>query len=140
MEAILPLMTNDQDIQSGARQVEATEHMSSGLTQPKDLSMAELNELNAPAQTMLGELTLSMFQQGQSVRVRVGSATAAAEFYEAAFDSADEANSALLEAGVLTRKQVPNPAEPVGTGLHITGITAEQLLHAGLKRQSVSTL
>jgi hypothetical protein len=133
-------MTNDQDIQSGARQVEATQHSRSGLTQPQDLSSADLNELNAPAQTMLGDLTLSMFQQGRTVRVRVGSATAAAEFYESAYESADEANTALLEAGVLTLKQVPDVAQPAGTGIHITGVTAEKLLHAGLKRHSIATL
>lgn len=133
-------MTNDQDIQSGARQVEAAEHSRSGLTQPRDIGSADVNELNAPAQTMLGDLTLSMFQQGQTVRVRVGSATAAAEFYEFAYESADEANTALIDAGILTQKQVPDLSKPAGTGIHIKGITAEQLLHAGLKRHSISTL
>ena len=42
-------------------------------------------------------MTLSMFEKGQYVRVRVGSLHNATELYEHAYDSADEANTALLE-------------------------------------------
>lgn len=133
-----------QDIESGARQVEAAEHMEAGLTEQKDLSGGERLQGEALAgeaeETMLGDLTLSMFQQGQSVRVRVGSATAASELYEYAYESADEANTALIDAGVLTQSQVPDVSKVIGTGVHISGVSAEQLKRAGLKQHRVSTL
>ena len=133
-------MANNQDLESGARQVEAAEHVNAGLTEPRNLSSDGDDVENGPVATMLGELTLSMFQQGSSVRVRAGSATSASELYEAVFESADEANTALLGAGILTPEQVPDITQPVGIGLHISGITAEQLKAAGLKRHNISTL
>ncbi len=133
-------MANNQDIESGARQVEAAEHMNAGLTETQDLSGDSDDVENGPVSTMLGDLTLSMFQQGSSVRVRVGSATAPSELYEYAFESADEANTAMLDAGILTKDQVPDVMQPAGTGIHLSGISAEQLKNAGLKRQNVSTL
>ncbi len=133
-----------QDIESGARQVEAAEHMTAGLTEQADISSEEREPEagleGGPVETMLGELTLSMFQQGQSVRVRVGSATAPSELYESAYDSADEANTALLDAGILTTEQVPDVTQVSGTGIHVSGLSAEQLKAAGLKRHQVSTL
>lgn len=90
--------------------------------------------------TPLGHMTLSMFEKGQYVRVRVGSAHNATELYEHAFDSADEANTALLDAGILTKEQVPDPAKVVGTGITLEGVTAEQLEHAGLKRHLSGSL
>ena len=136
-------MTKEQELASGARQVEAAEHMASGLTEPANLtsdSGPENGIENGPVETMLGELTLSMFQQGQSVRVRVGSATASSELYEFAYESADEANTALLDAGVLNQDQVPDVTKLAGTGIPLIGISAEQLKHAGLKRHTVATL
>jgi hypothetical protein len=136
-------MTN-QDIESGARQVEAAEHMAAGLTEQADLSINEREPeedlAGGPVETMLGELTLSMFQQGQTVRVRVGNATAPSELYEAIFESADEANTALLDANILTPEQVPDVTQVAGTGIHVSGLSAEQLKAAGLKRHQVSTL
>lgn len=133
-----------QDIESGARQVEAAEHMTAGLTEQKDLSNQERQPeeglAGGPVETMLGELTLSMFQQGQSVRVRVGSATASSELYEYAYESADEANTALLGAGILKPEQVRDVSKVAGTGIHVSGLSAEQLKRAGLKRHLVSTL
>jgi hypothetical protein len=133
-----------QDIESGARQVEAAEHMTAGLTEPADVSIEERQPeeglAGGPVETMLGDLTLSMFAQGQSVRVRVGSATAPSELYEAIFESADEANTALLEAGILTAEQVPDVTQVAGTGIHASGLSVEQLKTAGLKRHQVSTL
>lgn len=84
--------------------------------------------------TPLGSMTLSMFEKGQYVRVRVGSPHNATELYEHAFESADEANTALLDAGVLTPQQVSDPSKVLGTGIPLEGVTAEQLEHAGLKR------
>ena len=113
------------------------------MEQPRDVSVEEREPekgTDAPVKTELGDLTLSMFQQGQSVRVRVGNTHNSAEMYEQAFDSADEANSALLDAGVLTSAQVPDTAELAGAGLMLSGITAEQLEDAGLKRHGSSTL
>lgn len=133
-------MANNQDLESGARQVEASEHMNSGLTETRNLSGDGDDVENGPVTTKLGELTLSMFQQGSSVRVRVGSATASAELYEYAYESADEANTAMLDAGILAAVQVPDVNVPAGTGIHLTNVTAEQLMAAGLKRHGVSTL
>ncbi len=131
-------------IQSGAQQVEETEHLGAHLAMPKDVSIDEIEEQapgsNTAVKTELGELTLSMFGQGQSVRVRVGNAHNSAELYEHVFASADEANTALLDAEVLTPDQVPDPRELAGTGLTLTGITVQQLEAAGLKRHGSSTL
>ena len=108
--------------------------MEAGLTEQKDLSGGERLEGEALAgeaeETRLGDLTLSMFQQGQSVRVRVGSATASSELYEYAYESADEANTALIDAGILTPEQVPDITAVAGTGIPISGVTAEQLKRA----------
>ena len=90
--------------------------------------------------TPLGALTLNMFQKGQYVRVRVGSAHNATELYEHAYESAEEANAALIEAGVLTRMQVPDPMKLAGTGIPLAEVTAEQLEDAGLKRHLSSNL
>lgn len=90
--------------------------------------------------TPLGNMTLSMFAKGQFVRVRVGAAHNATELYEHAYASADEANTALLEAGILTEDQVPDPLQVVGTGIQLNDVTAEQLEHAGLKKHLSSSL
>ncbi len=90
--------------------------------------------------TPLGNMTLSMFEKGQYVRVRVGSVHNATELYEHAFGSADEANAALLDAGILTHKQVTDPSKVVGTGIALEGVTAEQLEHAGLKKHLSGSL
>lgn len=90
--------------------------------------------------TPLGTMTLSMFEKGQYVRVRVGSAYVPGELYEHAFESADEANTALLEAGILTESQIPDRAKLAGTGLHLKRVAAEQPEAAGLKRHLSSNL
>ena len=90
--------------------------------------------------TPLGSMTLSMFEKGQFVWVRIGSPHNPVELYEHAFDSADEANTALIEAGILTDAQAPNRTRLVGTGLHLDVVTAEQLERAGLKRHLSSNL
>lgn len=138
-------MANEQDqaIQSGARQVEEREHLAAGMEQPRDVSIDEREPESGkdePVKTELGEMTLSMFQQGQSVRVRVGNAHNSVEMYEHAFERVDEANSALLDAGILRAEQVPDVAELAGTGVVLTGVTAEQLEQAGLKRHGSSSL
>lgn len=90
--------------------------------------------------TPLGAMTLSMFAKGQYVRVRVGAAHNATELYEHAFDSAEEANTALIDAGILSKEQVPDLSQLVGTGIQLPEVTAEQLEHAGIKKHLSSNL
>ncbi len=134
----------DPAIRSGASRVEETEHLAAGLTQPRDTSVSESvpeDRVDEPAlKTALADLTLSMFTQGSSTRVRVGNPHNPSELYEFAYGSADEANNAMLDAGILTRAQVSDPSQPAGTGIPLTGITVEQLEAAGLKRHGASTL
>lgn len=127
-------MANQQDIDSGARQVEAAEHMNSGLTEPHNIGVDEGEVENGPAETMLGELSLSMFQQGASVRVRAGNAQAMSEVFEGVYESAEDANRSLLEEGILLADQVPDATAVVGTGVTISGVSVEQLRRAGLKQ------
>lgn len=148
-------MTIDRDNKaaSGARHVEEQEHITAGIEVPETATMetapsilgestiqSESTNQGESTRTNLGSLTLSMFTKGQYVRVRVGSAHNATELYEHAYASADEANTALLDAGILSREQVPNPLEPAGTGIALGNVTAEQLEEAGLKRHLGSSL
>ena len=131
----------DPAIISGAQQVDQTEQLAHGYEATRDPGTSELNEEDsAPTETHLANLTLSMFPQGGSVRVRVGNSNASAELYEHAFPSADEANSAMLDAGILSAEQVPDINTPAGTHIELTGITVQQLESAGLKRHGASTL
>ena len=140
--------STDQAIQSGAQHVEQSEHLAASLESPRDPAAAEIAEQDGPeaadqsepVKTLLADMTLSMFAQGASTRVRVGNPHNSSELYEHAFASADEANSALLDAGILTPGQVPDPAALAGTSMPLTGVTAEQLEDAGLKRHGASTL
>lgn len=137
-------MTNEQNKKaaSGAEQVEEQEHLASG-TEIPETSATEQSKPSIEGEstrTQLGRMTLSMFTKGQYVRVRVGDAHNSTELYEHAFDSADEANTALLEAGILTPEQVPDATEPAGTGIILESVTAEQLEEAGLKRHLGSSL
>ncbi len=136
------MSVNDDAIASGARQVDQREELEHGYGTPRDEAAAEVNEedaTDAPVKTELANLTLTMFTQGASTRVRVGNAHNASELYELAFDSADEANSAMLDAGILSAEQVPDVTKPAGTGIALTGITLEQLQAAGLKRHETYT-
>lgn len=142
-------MTTKQDIASGARRVEETEHMAAGLETPGDLAARDLNMVShvdaekltaGPSDTPLGEAVLGMFQKGNSVQVRIGSPTNSAELYEGTFDSAEDANAALIDAGILQQSQIANPADLAGTGIHVTGLTTHQLEGAGIKRKSNPTI
>ena len=133
---------NDQALQSGADQVDQAEQLAHGYSAPHDESVVELTEeepFGAPVKTELANLTLTMFTQGASTRVRVGNAHNASELYEHAFDSPDEANAAMLDAGILTPDQVPDASKPAGTGVPLTNITLEQLQSAGLQRHNTYT-
>lgn len=134
----------DQAIQSGASRVEETEHLASGLTQPNDPSAVELAPEDGSdggnLKTELRDVTLSMFNQGSSTRVRVGNPHNASELYEQIYSSPDEANTAMLDGGILTSDQVSDPNQLAGAGIALTGITVEQLEAAGLKRHGASTL
>src|ERR1700677_82050 len=133
---------DDPAIRSGAARVEETEHLSAGLTVPRGSpGEADVNEFNTETpEPELADLTLSMFTQGSSTRVRVGNSRNASELYEHAFGSVDEANNAMLDNGILTPDQVPDPSKAAGTGVPISGVTVEQLEAAGLKRRATSTL
>ena len=133
-------MTNpmEEDLRSGASHVDETEQLASGLSDPRQNLQEELE--GPTIETALADLTLSMFTQGSATRVRVGNAHNSSEFYESSYDSADAANSAMLDAGILTSKQVPDVSQPAGTGILVSGITVEQLLASGLKRHGTSTL
>jgi hypothetical protein len=133
---------NDPAIRSGAARVEEAEHLAAGLTVPRGSpAEADVNEFNTETpEPELADLTLSMFTQGSSTRVRVGNSRNASELYEHAFNSVDEANNAMLDNGILTSDQVPDPSKPAGTGIPVTGVTVEQLKAAGLKRRAASTL
>ena len=90
--------------------------------------------------TALGNMMLSMFAKGQYVRVRVGAVHNATELYEHAYESAEEANAAMLDAGILTAEQVPDSGRVAGTAIEVHGLTAEQLESAGLKRHLSGSL
>jgi hypothetical protein len=133
-------MTNplDDNIRSGASHVDETEQLASGLSDPRQNPQEEIED--PTRETALADLTLSMFRQGSSIRVRVGNPHNSSEFYESSYDSADAANNAMLDAGILTEDQVPNISEPTGTGILVSGVTTEQLVRSGLKRHGTSTL
>jgi hypothetical protein len=128
----------DENIRSGASHVEETEQLASGLSDPRQNAQEEIED--PTLETALADLTLSMFTQGSSTRVRVGNAHNSSEFYESSYDSADAANNAMLDGGILTNDQVPNISQPSGTGIVLRGITVEQLVSSGLKRHGTSTL
>jgi hypothetical protein len=133
-------MTNpsEESLRAGASHVDEAEQMASGLSNPRQSTHEEIESLTS--ETSLADLTLSMFSQGSSIRVRVGNSHNSSELYESSYDSADAANSAMLEAGILTNDQVPDSSKPAGTGIPVSGITVEQLLASGLKRHGTSTL
>ncbi len=135
---------NDRAIHSGAQHVDQTEQLAAGYSAPRDASafesLPEDATDNPPVKTEVGEMTLSMFSQGSSTRVRVGNPNNASELYEQAFSSPDDANTALLDAGILQSDQVHDPTALAGTGIPLTGITVEQIESAGLKRHGTSNL
>ncbi len=139
-----PIDPIDPLIPSSAARVDESERLASGLSAPETPS-----DGNRPMEdrtgdplpkTELAEMTLSMFVQGASTRVRVGNPHNASELYEYAFDSTDAANTAMLDAGILRRDEVAEMGEPAGTGIALEGVTAEQLEGAGLKRKGASTI
>ncbi len=142
-------MTMKQDIASGAKRVEETEHMQAGLETPADLATGNHNMVShvdaehltaGQSDTTLGEVVFGMFQHGSSVQVRIGSPTNTAELYEGMYESADEANTAMLDAGILRADQVSSTDKLAGTGIHLKGLSSQQLQDAGLSRKSNSTM
>lgn len=134
----------DSAIRTSAAHVEETEHLAAGLTMPGEISTenrALEDRVDEPMlKTELANLTLSMFTQGAATRVRIGNPHNSSELYEYAFESADQANTAMLDAGILRKDQVTDMNTPAGTGVALSGITVEQLEGAGLKRRGASTL
>ena len=131
-------MPIDENIRSGAARVEETEQLASGLSNPRENVREEIED--PTLETALEDLTLSMFAQGSSTRVRVGNAHNSSEFFEASYETADEANNAMLDGGILASDQIPDMAKPAGTGIVLSGVTVEELLASGLKRHGTSTL
>ena len=134
----------DDAIRSGAQHVDQTEQLSAHQSAPRDVSAKESQPEERlgepPIRTELTNVTLSMFEQGKQVRVRVGNAHNASELYEQMYASADEANTAMLDGDILSDEQVPDPTALAGTSIPLTGITTEKLLAAGLKRRGGDTL
>ena len=134
----------DDAIRSGARHVDETEQLTAGFSAPRDVSAAESTPEDRfgqpPILTELTDVTLSMFPQGNTVRVRVGNAHNASELYEQIYSSAEEANTAMLEGNILSADQVPDLTQPAGTSLPLKNITTEKLVSAGLKRRQASTI
>ena len=128
----------------GAKRVEEMQHLRSGIETPLDESSAEADSQNGmsggPVATELGAATLSMFQQGSRVSVRLGSATNSSELYEGTFEDAAEANAAMLEVGILRPEQVIDSGLLAGTGIKVEGLTAQQLDAANLKRRVNATI
>lgn len=139
-------MTKEQQqaVESGAKQVDQRQQMAAGYETPRDATIQEREPESGlpdgPVGTEMGPLTLSMFAQGQSVRVRVGDAHNGSEMFEGVFESAEAANEALVDAGVLSAEQVGDGTGLAGTGVKLEGVTAEALEAAGLKRHGVATL
>lgn len=137
-------MTNLEDITSGAKRVEDLDHLKSSLETPGDLAVGdrgtEDNLTVGRSDTMLGEVTLGMFQRGNSIHVRVGSATNSSELYEGIYESAEEANGAMLRAKILQPAQIANVSEVVGAGIKLGSVSSQQLQHAGLKQKTNATL
>jgi hypothetical protein len=57
-----------------------------------------------------------------------------------AAESIDEANTAMVDGGILTSDQIPDMSQPAGSGIPLHDISVEQLTAAGLKRHLASTL
>ncbi len=142
-------MTNEQNIASGAKHVEETDHMQASLETPADLAVGDQNIVGhvdaehltaGQSDTPLGQATLGMFQHGTSVQVRIGSPTNSSELYEGLYDSAEDANAAMLDADILKPEQVPDSTKVAGTGLRISGLSSQQLESAGLKRKMNATI
>jgi hypothetical protein len=132
-------MPIDPKIQAGAARVDETERAAAGLSAPEVGGDESLVGEPMP-KTELADMTLSMFTQGASTRVRVGNPHNSSELYEYAFESADAANTAMVDAGILRRDQVADFGEPAGVGIVLSGVTVEQLEGAGLKRKGASTI
>ncbi len=135
---------------SGIAHVEEQQHLAAGLSSPRSDSddttnVALEDRVGSGTQepmlkTELPHLVLSMFASGASIRVRVGNPHAPSELYECVYESADEANTALLDNGVLRQDQIADMAEPAGTGIELPTLTAQQLEAAGLKRHGGGNL
>ena len=134
----------DDAIRSGAQHVDQTEQLTAHRSAPRDITVLESEPEERigqpPIETELPNVTLSMFEQGKQVRVRVGNPHNSSELYEQIYPSAEEANTAMLEGDILSEEQIANPTEVVGINIALTGITTEKLVAAGLKRRNADTL
>ncbi len=133
----------DDAIRSGASRVDEQQQISAGYSTPHDVSVSESVPENRsgqpPIETSLPNVTLSMFEHGSEIRVRVGNVHNASELYEQIYSSVEEANTAMIEGDILSADQVPDLGKLAGTGLPLEGITTEKLVNAGLKRRQATT-
>lgn len=81
-----------------------------------------------------------MFASGSSIRVRIGNPHVPSELYECVYESADAANTAMLDSSILQREQIADMAKPAGAGIELFALTAQQLEAAGLKRHGGGNL
>ena len=134
----------DDAIRSGAQHVDQAQQLTAGYSSPRDISASESEPEERvgkpPVVTELPNVTLSMFEQGKQVRIRVGNAHNASELYEQIYPSPEDANTAMLEGNILSTDQVPDLTALAGTSIPLTGITIEKLVAAGLKRRGGDTL
>ncbi len=145
-------MTKPPDplIRSGIAHVEEGQHLAAGLSSSRSDSDDSTNtaledRVQNGAQepmlkTELPHLELSMFVSGTSTRVRIGNPHAPSELYECVYESADEANTAMLDNNILGKEQIADMAQPAGTGIKLPTLTAQQLEAAGLKRHGSGNL
>ena len=100
-------------IRSGAQHLEETEHLAAGLSQPRDLSAVEIapedGSDGANLKTALRDVTLSMFIQGESTRVRIGNPHNASELYEQVYASPKRQTSPCSTAQSLPPTRSPTP-------------------------------
>ena len=130
---------------SGARHVDETEHLASGLEESPMAPTLQEREFrdgvtHDEVRTVPGKLVLTMLQNGSRVQVRVGSPYEPSNTFEGLFDSPEDAHTALRDAGVLTAEQSPDSSQ-LPTGLELENVSTSQLGEAGLQhRRSTSSL
>ena len=123
--------------------MEEREHMAAGLEGPRDVSAAEREPEEGldggPVKTAMGSMRRSMLEVGHHVQVRVGDARNSPAILVGLFPTADEAYEGWLGAGGLRAEQVEDRGKVLGAGVELEGVTAEELVEAGLTRKGGTT-
>jgi hypothetical protein len=129
--------SNEAAIASGAARVDEIEDLTHGYSE-QDIPPA--HPAGALGETNLTHETLSMFERGGVIYVRIGNARNSSEFFENAFDTIREANEAMLEAGILKADQIDDPEQLAGHETPLSGVSTEQLERAGFKQRRNASL